>query len=421
MTRSNPQTMFGNIRTPQTPGLGDPSAIKTTPGALALEGARTAGDIGLPMAGGVLGAMVPGGGLMTAGAGAAAGGYLAKAARGEFMPSLPSMGLDAALGALGVLPAKLGGMAVARPDVAGREAMGAAQSFRRPIHLTASEQSGKAGMAQFERFPERFPSSATRYGRYAERRHEEVKGAMEEIAGEAGATTTIDEAGAIVKRTVAGIQRTERQAAEAESVNLIQSLGRPAGREGLGKTWKDAYWKLNDERRAMASAKYDAAEQAVQGQTRPATQLRDRAEAVFETEKILRGMSPSQPRAAAKGAMAATQPPEQQVIERFEGVLGRQGITMADLPPDLARQFVEKYGLNQAQSLTFQQMRAVQSELGRLMDATHGDKARRGLRELFEAVSADIDTFQNPLIAEANRFYKKDVAALFGRHSNLRN
>src|SRR3990167_1439074 len=182
MSLSNPQTMFGNIRTPQTPGMGDPTAIKTTPSALALEGLRTAGDIGLPMAGGVLGAMVPGGGLMTAGAGAAGGGYLAKAARGEFMPNLPSMGLDAALGALGALPAKLGGMAVARPDVAGREALGAAQSFRRPIHLTASEQSGKAGMAQFERFPERFPSSATRYGRYAERRHEEVKAAMGEIA-----------------------------------------------------------------------------------------------------------------------------------------------------------------------------------------------------------------------------------------------
>lgn len=415
-----PQTMFGNIQVPQTPGLGDPTATKTTPGALALEGLRTVADIGLPAAGGIAGAAVPGGGLMTAGAGAALGGYGAKALRGEFMPDLPSLGLDAALGALGVLPAKLGGMAVARPDVAGGEALSAAQSFRRRIHLTASEQSGKAGMAQFERFPERFPSSATRYGRYAERRHEEVGAAMREIAGEAGATTTIDEAGAIVKRTVRGIRQQETQAAERESADLILGFGRPAEREGLGKTWKDAYWRLNNERRAMASVKYDAAEQAVQGQSRPATQLRNRAEAVFETERILRGISPSQPRAAAQGAMRATQPPEQQVLEQFEGLLGKQGIGMADLPPDTARQFVEKYGLNQAQSLSFQQMRAIQSELGRLMDLTKGDKARRGLRDLFEAVSADIDTFQNPLIAEANRFYKKDVAALFGPHSNLR-
>src|SRR3990167_5018523 len=426
MTRSNPQTMFGNIRTPQTPGLGDPSAIKTTPGALALEGARTAGDIGLPMAGGVLGAMVPGGGLMTAGAGAAAGGYLAKAARGEFMPSLPSMGLDAALGALGVLPAKLGGMAVARPDVAGREAMGAAQSFRRPIHLTASEQSGKAGMAQFERFPERFPSSATRYGRYAERRHEEVKAAMGEIAEEAGATTTIDEAGAIVKRTVAGIRQRERAAAETESVKLIQSLGRPAEREGLGKTWKDAYWKLNTERRAMASAKDDAAEQMVEGQVMPATNLRAASASTLETQNILQGIAPSQPRASARGAMGATEPvgliaaadlsPAQALDLARAGIAPQGTLSLENLPT----QFVKRWGLDQAGSLTFQQMRAVQSGLGDLMDLAQSDKARRGIRDLFEGISTDIDTFQNPLIAEANRYYKKDVPALFGRHSSLR-
>ena len=57
---SDPQTMFGALSVPKgTPGLGDPTAIKTTPGALALEGLRTAADIGLPAAGGALGAAIP--------------------------------------------------------------------------------------------------------------------------------------------------------------------------------------------------------------------------------------------------------------------------------------------------------------------------------------------------------------------------
>ena len=281
-------------------------------------------------------------------------------------------------------------------------------------------------MAQFERFPERFPSSATRYGRYAERRHEEVKAAMGEIAEEAGATTTIDEAGAIVKRTVAGIRQRERAAAETESVKLIQSLGRPAEREGLGQTWKDAYWKLNTERRAMASAKYDAAEQMVEGQVMPATNLRAASASTLETQNILQGIAPSQPRAAARGAMGATEPvgliaaadlsPAQALDLARAGIIPQGTLSLENLPT----QFVKRWGLDQAGSLTFQQMRAVQSGLGDLMDLAQSDKARRGLRGLFEAVSADIDTFQNPLIAEANRFYKKDVAALFGRHSNLR-
>jgi hypothetical protein len=311
-------------------------------------------------------------------------------------------------------------------DLAVRAAAG-----RQGIQLPAGAASASNPVSLIESIPGRFPLGRQATDPMVNRIQGQAQQAAERISADLGMPKTLEQAGQSVQAEIGSIARAQENA-PTELVNrtLAEIGGTPQGKLALGGAVKEGGQVVEQARRQAASRIYDEAIAGRAAEDVPLPTLNRVATNMLEFEKRLQGVkSPvagrAQGLAQASGAPPTTLPgdlPDAAVSELIAS--GKGADVAAGAPLDLRSlpsDFIQRYGLSEYGTRTFEETIAIQQRLRALARNATDDVSRRQVKTLLDAVTQDITAFAGPgTLADAATFYKNEVAVYFAKNAPLR-